>query len=151
MKNDIDSWMPDLPFSEQEFFEAYLRLYPEPQAREYARRLTGVPGQIRRGLREQAKEGPVYEWPRLFIDDEVFASLALISPELEHRVTEYKEREWVENTSNYRLGLIRRHGFADDADPPEWIVDIINDYSQNLRDTWLRTIRRVARIHDGEA
>ena len=109
--DDIDAWLPDLPFSEDELVEAYCRLYPEAVARDYAARLHALPGEMRATLRKRAAETPEFEWPRLFVGDDVFASLALGSPALRERVMAYKEAESRQFVADYRYGVTQRRAF----------------------------------------
>jgi len=142
IQDDVAAIIPDLPFSEEEWYLAYKHLYPDTEAREYARRLVALPGQLRAEAREHLKSDPMHPVPLLYIDHDVLAVLAMVSVELGRRVQEYMEAGFAEGAMNYQRGLLLKRGLPKNADPPEDVRDEVRRFHDEMRADWTASLTR---------
>ncbi|HEV3049952.1 MAG TPA: hypothetical protein VGX50_06575 [Longimicrobium sp.] len=99
----------DLPFTEDEFFQAFALLHDEQFAREAAR-----------GIAELLSDG-TYDggWS---ISDEVFAALSLLSDELQERVEAYMRPQWARMRPSLIHSALRREGLPPASEPAASVV-----------------------------
>lgn len=135
-QDDVAAIIPDLPFTEEEWYLAYKRLYPEAEAREYARRLGELPSQLRAEARENLKSDPLHPVPLLHVDHDLLAVLGSVTAELGRRVQESMEARFAEAAVNYQHGLLVRRGLPKHADPPQEVLDEVRRLCDELRADW---------------
>lgn len=134
--DDVAEIIPDLPFSEEEWYQAYKRLYPVAEARDYARRLVELPKRLRAEVREGLTADPQHSIPVLHIDHDVLVVLATVSADLERRVGAYMEARFAEAATNHQHGLLLRRGLSKDADPPDDVRAAVRAFHAALTREW---------------